>query len=102
MKMIATQPIRLRADLTLAPGDEFETDEHALSKRDVAELLAIGAATVVPLAEPVEPVELAEPAEPVEPVDLAEPAKPVEPVVPAAPAGPAKPAKAAAAPKAAK
>ena len=55
MKLMCSQPIRLRADLTLAPGDEFDTDDHALSERHVAELLAIGAATVVPPDEPAEP-----------------------------------------------
>lgn len=69
MKLMCSQPIRLRADLTLAPGDEFEADEHALNPRDVAELLAIGAATVVPLAE------LAEPAAPAKPAKAAAAAK---------------------------
>ena len=101
MKLIATQPIRLRADLTLAPGDEFEPDEHALSKRDVAELLAIGAAELLAI---VAAELLACAAAAVLPDDLTLPLIGLAdlPAELPEPAEPAKPAKAAAASKAAK
>jgi hypothetical protein len=52
MKLIAVDRIRLSADFTAEVGAEFDPADHALPARDVAELLAIGAATEVAEPEP--------------------------------------------------
>lgn len=68
-------------------GDEFTPAEHGLTGKDVAELLACGAAAVQreALREAAPEAASAAPA--------AQGAEPVEPAAPAAPAKPAKPGK---------
>lgn len=68
-------------------GDEFTPAEHGLGEKDVAELLACGAANVQR-----EAVREAAP-EAASAAPAAQGAEPVEPAAPAAPAKPAKPGK---------
>ena len=51
MLLVALEPIAVAKGVTIAAGAGFETDEHALSERHVAELLAIGAALRDPQAD---------------------------------------------------
>ncbi|MCV2359635.1 hypothetical protein LNV08_11710 [Paucibacter sp. TC2R-5] len=48
MRLIAIEAIRVAADMTLEPGDEFEPRDHGISLRGAGELLAIGAAQEAP------------------------------------------------------
>lgn len=73
-------------------GDEFTPAEHGLTEKDVAELLACGAAAVLREAVPEAVPEAASEA------PAAQGAEPAEPAAPAAPAKPAKPGKGRAAP----
>ena len=80
-------------------GEEFTPAERGLTEKDVAELLACGAANVQreALREAV-PEAVPEAASAAPAAAGAEPAEPAEPAAPAAPAKPAKPGKGRAAP----